>query len=121
MKKILLVDDSNVIRDSLRDIIKKNHEVEILEAANGMEGLAVIEQNRDISLMFVDVNMPELDGIGMLKRIKSDYGDLDCNIIMLTTEAAKDIKEDAKANGAKAWILKPVKEEKINIIFEKLL
>jgi two-component system, chemotaxis family, chemotaxis protein CheY len=120
MKKVLLVDDSSVVRDRLTTIIAKNHQVQILEACNGIEGLKVIEEHKDISLMFVDVNMPEMDGITMLKRLHDNF-DLKSNIVMLTTEATQELKAQARESGAKAWVLKPVSEDKINMIFKKLL
>ncbi|MBT7610461.1 MAG: response regulator [Bacteriovoracaceae bacterium] len=121
MKKVLLVDDSSVVRERIRTIISKNHKVHVLEACNGIEGLKVIEGNKDISLMFVDVNMPEMDGITMLKRLHNDFSLPEANIVMLTTEATKELKTQARENGAKAWVLKPVSEDKVNMIFKKLL
>ena len=121
MKKVLLVDDSDTIRDELKSIIAEKPDVGVCEAVNGLEGLQRLEEDADIGLMIVDVNMPEMDGITMIKRICNDGKYNHIPIVMLTTEASPEMKEEAKENGVKAWILKPFNEKKINLVIDKFL
>ena len=122
MKKILLVDDSSTIREEVsKSILSQNKEVELLEAENGVVGLKQITEHPDVALIFLDVNMPEMDGITMLKRLKSDHDMSNLNVVMLTTEASPDLKTTAKENGARAWLLKPFNDEKIKKVLDKLL
>lgn len=122
MKKILLVDDSSTIREEVsKSILSQNKEVELLEAENGVVGLKQITEHPDVALIFLDVNMPEMDGITMLKRLKSDHDMSNLNVVMLTTEASPELKTTAKENGARAWLLKPFNDEKIKKVLDKLL
>lgn len=121
MKKVLLVDDSDTIRDELKNIIATKEDVGVCEAVNGLEGLQRLEEDSDIGLMIVDVNMPEMDGITMIKRIASEGKHSSIPIVMLTTEASPEMKEEAKQNGVKAWILKPFNEKKIMLVIDKFL
>ena len=122
MKKLLLVDDSSTIRDEVCAAITAIGDFQVLQAENGIKGLEEYESNKDISLICLDVNMPEMDGITMLKTLKSQYEVSDLpSIVMLTTEASGDLKKEAKDNGARAWLLKPFNQEKIRKVLEKLL
>lgn len=121
MKKILLIDDSQTIRDELKTILADVSDLEILEAENGLLGLEQLENNPDTQLMVVDVNMPEMDGITMVQRINEQGKHTGIPIVMLTTETSKILKEKAKDYGVRAWILKPCDEKKIMLVIEKLL
>ena len=117
-----MVDDSSTIREEVsKSILSQNKEVELLEAENGVVGLKQITEHPDVALIFLDVNMPEMDGITMLKRLKSDHDMSNLNVVMLTTEASPELKTTAKENGARAWLLKPFNDEKIKKVLDKLL
>lgn len=121
MRKILLIDDSQTIRDELKTILVDVPNLEILEAENGLIGLEQLESHPDTQLMVVDVNMPEMDGITMVQRIKEEGKHTSIPIVMLTTETSKILKEKAKDFGVRAWILKPCDEKKIMMVIDKLL
>lgn len=104
-KKILLVDDSASVR-TVAGIALRGAGYEVVEAANGQEGLSRLNGDK-IHLIISDVNMPVLDGIGFLKEIKKHPNYKFTPVIMLTTEAGEDMKQQGKAAGAKAWITKP--------------
>jgi two-component system, chemotaxis family, chemotaxis protein CheY len=105
-KKILLVDDSASVR-TVAGIALRGAGYEVLEAANGQEGLACLDSGEKIHLIISDVNMPVLDGIGFLKGVKQHPQYKFTPVIMLTTEAGEDKKAEGRAAGAKAWIIKP--------------
>src|SRR5579863_4362278 len=104
-KRILIVDDSSSVR-TVASLALRGAGYEIIEAANGQEGLARLNGDK-IHLIISDVNMPILDGIGFLKQVKAHPGYRFTPVIMLTTEAGEDKKQEGRAAGAKAWITKP--------------
>ena len=104
-KKILLVDDSASVR-TVAGIALRGAGYEVLEAANGQEGLGKLSGDK-IHLIISDVNMPVMDGIAFLKEVKRHPSYKFTPVIMLTTEAGEDKKQEGRAAGAKAWIVKP--------------
>lgn len=104
-KKILIVDDSESVRMIARLALREQG-YEVAEAANGVEALQQLEADR-VHLVISDVNMPQMDGITLLKQIKQSAKHKFLPIIMLTTEAGQDKKDEGRAAGARAWITKP--------------
>jgi two-component system chemotaxis response regulator CheY len=104
-KKVLIVDDSASVRTIAR-IALKEAGYEVSEATNGQEALARLGAEK-IHLVVSDVNMPVMDGITFLKEVKANPLYKFMPVIMLTTEAGNDKKEQGRAAGAKAWIVKP--------------
>lgn len=104
-KKILLVDDSASVR-TVAGIALRGAGYDVLEAANGHEGLGKLNGEK-IHLIISDVNMPVMDGITFLKEVKNHPSYKFTPVIMLTTEAGEDKKQQGRAAGAKAWIVKP--------------
>lgn len=104
-KTILVVDDSPSIRQIV-GLTLKGAGYGVIEAVDGMDALSKLDGQK-ISLIVSDVNMPNLDGIGLVKKIKllPDYKFTP--ILMLTTEAGESMKAEGKAAGAKAWLVKP--------------
>lgn len=121
MKKILIVDDSDTVRDELKSIFSTKEDITVIEAENGLVGLNKIQENPDIGLIISDVNMPEMDGITMIKKINSLESFNGAPIIMLTTELSNELKDEAKANGVRAWMIKPFTPQKLLLVTEKLL
>jgi two-component system, chemotaxis family, chemotaxis protein CheY len=104
-KKILIVDDSSSVRTIARTALREQG-YEVIEAVNGREALEKLAAER-VHLVVSDVNMPVMDGISFLKELKSHPTSRFVPVIMLTTEAAEDKKQQGRAAGAKAWIVKP--------------
>ena len=121
MAKILVVDDSMTIRTSLSSILSKlGHEV--IMAKDGIDGLSQLSANPDCALAFVDVHMPQLDGLAMIKRIKEDPSSYtSIPIVVLTTENNQHKVSLGKSYGATAWCLKPASPDQIALIVKKLL
>ena len=115
MKKILIVDDEQAIRESLRMILQQDYEV--LAVSSGAEALEKMREG-GIDLVLLDVIMPGLDGIQLLERIKSDY---DVPVIMIT--AANTIKTAVQAMklGAYDYLSKPFDVDEIKIVVQKVL
>jgi len=105
-KTILVVDDSS----SLRALVKMSLTragYSVIEAGDGKQALAQIEKTAKINLIVSDVNMPVMDGISLLKEIKQHARHKFIPVIMLTTEDEGTKVQQAKAAGARAWLLKP--------------
>ncbi len=107
--KILVVDDSMIMRNIIRNIIQEKNinNAEILEAPDGKAAFEIMDRDK-IDLLFLDWNMPELNGIELVKilRVMDKYRNLP--IIMVTAEAAKyNVMEAIKA-GVTDYIVKPI-------------
>jgi two-component system chemotaxis response regulator CheY len=104
-KTILIVDDSASLRQVV-NIALANAGYEIIEACDGIDALAKLD-GRKIHLIISDVNMPNMDGISLVKEIKQRADYKFTPIIMLTTESQEDKKLQGQAAGARAWVVKP--------------
>lgn len=105
-KTILIVDDSS----SLRTLVKMSLTragYEVLEAADGKLALDQIDKAAKVNLVVCDVNMPNMDGITFVGELKKNPRHKFTPVIMLTTEDDSGRMAQAKAAGARAWLLKP--------------
>lgn len=118
-KTILIVDDSASLRQVVAIALQKEG-YEVLQAGDGKEGLGVLD-GRKINLIISDVNMPNMDGISMVKQIKTLPKYKFTPIIMLTTEAGENMKSEGKAAGVKAWVVKPFKPAQMLTAVSKLI
>jgi len=105
-KTILVVDDSGTVRQQVSMALKQAG-FAIVEAADGQEALAAIASNRAIDMVVCDVNMPNLNGLEMVEKVKSNPEHKALPILMLTTEGQPSMIKRAKAAGAVGWIVKP--------------
>lgn len=117
--KILVVDDSVFIRRSVSTILKQNN-YEVLEAEDGEEGLNVAKENK-VSLILTDINMPRMNGLEMIKKIRQMIVYKLTPILVLTTESQGDIIEEGKKAGASGWLVKPFSNEKLIETIESVL
>ena len=92
----------------------------VVEAGNGQEGLARLDAKR-VDLVITDLNMPVMDGIEFIKRLRQRQGAKGVPVLMLTTESAANKKEQGKAAGATGWIVKPFDPEKLVQVIRKLV
>jgi len=115
MKTILSVDDSGV----MRKIIGRSVDVlgyGFLEAANGVQALEVVDKHRsEISLIILDVNMPEMDGFEVLTRLKGSPQWASIPVMMLTTESERDKIVRAVQAGAVNYICKPFQQDDLTV------
>lgn len=120
MAQILVVDDSSTVRAEVGDFLKKNG-LDVALAVDGRDGLSKLKSDPSIKLVVSDVNMPNMDGLTMAEKIRSELGNAAVNIIMLTTENSPIMKERGKAAGIKGWIVKPFKGDAVLATFKKLV
>ena len=109
MTVILTVDDSRAVRNIVGKQLKALG-YEVLEAQDGKQALDQL-QSTHVDVVLLDVNMPELDGPGMLRKLR-ERGD-QTPVIMLTSESERAIVMDAMALGISDYILKPFKPEEL--------
>jgi two-component system chemotaxis response regulator CheY len=107
--RILIVDDSSLVRLYCRDVLESAG-FEVDQAINGIEAIEkVLAQTFD--LVIVDVNMPRMDGFSFLRALRASAKDAaSLPALVITTEAGKQDREDARAAGASYYLLKPVSE-----------
>ncbi|MBN2738405.1 MAG: response regulator [Spirochaetales bacterium] len=118
MKNILLVDDSTAIRNILKTSLFGDFR--IFEADNGQAAIdKAVETQMDFFLM--DVNMPIMDGLTALKKIKAMPQYEKTPVVMLTTETRDEKKNVAKDAGANGWIIKPCDPAKLLNVIKKLI
>ena len=106
MAQIIVVDDSDAVRSEVSGFLSENG-FSVITAVDGKDGLDKIKGDSALKLIFADVNMPNMDGLTMVEKVRSDLGNSAVNIIMLTTESDASMKERGKAAGIKGWIVKP--------------
>ena len=119
MTKILVVDDSSTVRDEVAGFLKK-HGLAVDTAVDGKDGLAKIKANPGVKLIISDVNMPNMDGLTMVEKVRGELGNKTVNVIMLTTESSPAMKDRGRAVGLKCWIVKPFKGDAVLETFKKL-
>lgn len=111
MTKVLVVDDSNSIRDMVSFTLKSAG-YETVEAKGGMDGLNKAKTGT-FDLVISDVNMPNMDGITLCQELRKLPTFKFTPILMLTTESSGDMKMKGKAAGATGWLVKPFNPEKL--------
>lgn len=117
-KKVLVVDDSETIRRQVGRALESAG-FTIVEAADGLEALDRSREH-EFAAAVVDVNMPRLNGLEMVERLKADPKQQRVAVLMLTTEVQPSLIDRAKKAGALAWMIKPVKMELLVSAVNKL-
>lgn len=118
--KVLVVDDSSTMRRIINNTLIRLGYEDILEGEDGLQGWNVLEANPDISMLITDWNMPEMDGLTLVKKVRSDPRFSDLPIIMITTEGGKVEVISALKAGVNNYIVKPftpqVLKEKLSAV-----
>lgn len=120
MAKILIIDDSQVIRVRLREALEEGGH-EVIEAVDGAEGLAKAEATPGIQLVIADYNLPMMDGVTMCGRIRRIPEYARIPLFVLTSETSAEIKAAGKANGVMAWIVKPFNKDAVLELIGKVV
>lgn len=119
MATILTVDDTASMRQMISFTLHSaGHEV--IQAADGKEALKVIE-GKKVDLVIADINMPNMDGITLLKSLRALADYKFTPILMLTTESQEAKRQQGKVAGATGWIVKPFNPEQLLTVVKKVL
>lgn len=112
MLQILLAEDHNIVRNGLKILLESTEEFKIVgEATNGLEALELLKSNQKVDLLLMDINMPLLDGLSLLKETKENYPGI--YTVMLTMINDETYIYQAFISGADGYILKNVSSEEL--------
>ncbi len=111
MQRIMTVDDSVSIRQVVA-LTLGDAGYEVLQAVDGRAALELLARE-PVDLLLTDLNMPNLDGVGLIRAVRRHQAHRFIPIIMLTTDLHDTRKQEGKAAGASGWIVKPFKPEQL--------
>ena len=119
-KTILTVDDSPSMRLLLRSaLVEQGYEVR--EAEDGIAALEWLATNDQPAIMITDINMPRLDGFGLIEKLREIPKHRDMPVLVLTTESSDQKKARAREAGATGWIVKPFDPEKLHSAIRRVI
>ena len=113
---VLICDDSLLARKQVRKSLPESFDAEFQTAGNGLEALAILRA-QEIGLVFLDLTMPELDGIGVLEAIKAEH--IDCFVIVISADIQPEMQKRVMELGALAFIQKPASAAKLADVMHK--
>jgi len=119
LKTILVIDESFIVRKQIKKLAEDQGYF-VITASNGVDGFKKFNNNH-VNLIISDVDTPLVDGLGMIKKIKIESKYQDLPVVLLVTVKSNNLRQIGKETGAKAWVLKPVKKEKLLIVLDKIL
>lgn len=105
--KLLVVDDSSTMRRIIKNTLARLGFNDVLEAEHGLEGWQVMERTGDINVLITDWNMPEMNGLELVKKVRAERKYDSVPIIMVTTEGGKTEVITALKAGVNNYIVKP--------------
>ena len=117
--RILAVDDSPTIRGLVSRALK-NAGYEVFLASDGVQGVGTLT-DADPHLIITDINMPRMDGFGLIEAVRASVEYASVPILVLTTESGADLKMRARQAGATGWIVKPFEDDRLVAVIEKVL
>lgn len=119
--KLLVVDDSSTMRRIIKNTLARLGHKDVLEGADGLEGWTALDANPDVEMLITDWNMPEMNGLELVKKVRADDRFIDLPIIMVTTEGGKAEVITALKAGVNNYIVKPftpqILKEKLAAVF----
>ena len=116
--RVLVVDDSASVRQMV-SLTLKDAGYSVIEACDGKDALGKL--TGPVDMIVTDLNMPNMDGIELIRAVRATAGYKFVPIVMLTTESQASTKEEGKAAGATGWIVKPFKPDQLLAVAKKLL
>ncbi len=120
MARILAVDDSASMRQMV-DLTLKSAGHVVVSAIDGVDGLKKASDGDPVDLVITDVNMPNMDGITLVRELRRLPQYRGVPLLVLTTEASAERKQEGRAAGATGWIVKPFDPERLLATVDKVL
>ncbi len=118
--KLLVVDDSSTMRRIIKNTLQRLGYEDILEAEHGLQAWEIMDSVEGIKVLITDWNMPEMNGLDLVKKVRADNRFVDIPIIMVTTEGGKAEVITALKAGVNNYIVKPftpqVLKEKLEVV-----
>ena len=119
MAAILTIDDSKSLRQAVVFTLERAG-YEVVEAEDGRDGLAKAFERR-FDLVLTDYNMPHMDGLAVVRALRTRGDYIDVPILVLTTEASDEMRQKGRAAGASGWLVKPFDPERLVEVVRKVL
>ncbi|QFR49882.1 response regulator [Sulfurimonas lithotrophica] len=117
---VLAVDDDMINLKLLKSMLMKTGDVaEVIEAGNGSDAIGILKSRNDIDLILLDIIMPVMNGIEMLKVVRADENLKQLPIIVLTTDETK--KGEALEYGANGFLMKPIRADQLKTKIETVI
>ena len=117
----LVVEDSPTMRQLIVYALSRVRGLGIVEADNGVEALKKIAAGTHFDIILTDINMPIMDGLKLVKRVREDEAMRDIPIVIITTEGGDEDRQRALALGANAYITKPIQAPQVISQVKRLL
>ena len=118
-KVVMTADDSASVRQMVSFTLKQNG-YDVVEAVDGKDALTKLQSTK-VDMLITDLNIPNLDGIGLIKGARALPACKFIPIVMLTTESQEGKKAEGKAAGATGWIVKPFKPQQLLSVVRMVL
>jgi two-component system chemotaxis response regulator CheY len=118
-KKVLVVDDSALIHQMYKMVLMR-YRCEIIQALNGQDGLDKLEKNPDVDMMLVDINMPLMNGLEFIQKVKALEKYNNIPIIIVSTEGKEEDTKRGLALGAQGYVKKPFQPSDLHSLIGKL-
>lgn len=119
MQNILVIEDNEQNRELMRQILESNG-YQVLESTDGAGGLKMIEENA-IDLVLLDIQMPVMDGFGVIRELRSNHAYDNLKVIAITSFAMKGDREKALTAGFNEYVTKPIDTRKLPELIRKVL
>jgi two-component system chemotaxis response regulator CheY len=119
-KCVLVVDDSETVRQVLQ-LTLSNAGFDVIEAEDGDDALEKLASAPAVDMLITDLNMPNMDGLELIQKIREDGKHRFTPIVMLTTESSEEKKRAGREAGASGWIVKPFKPEQLLKVVKMVL
>ena len=116
----LVVEDSPMMRQLLVFALSRVKQLKVTEADDGVDGLRKLAAGK-FDIILTDINMPIMDGLKLVKRVRTDPVHKDVPIVVITTESAEEDRQRALALGANAYITKPIQAPQVIAKVKELL
>lgn len=120
IRKIMTVDDSATVRQMMRFTLE-DAGFEVSEAVDGVDAMKKFAAGEQIDMLITDLNMPNMNGIELIRAVRNDASNRFVPIIMLTTEAGECKRQEGKSAGASGWIVKPFKPNQVLAVVRMVL
>jgi two-component system, chemotaxis family, chemotaxis protein CheY len=121
LNKILVVDDSQLIHSMYRLVLNKYSGCSIVDAMNGLEALDVLSRENDFDIILLDINMPVMNGLQFMEKIKRENIHRHIPIVVISTEGKEEDTLRALKLGAWGYVVKPFKPHVLYELIEKVL
>ncbi|NJD57300.1 MAG: response regulator [Nitrospirae bacterium] len=121
LKKLLVVDDSQLIHNMYRLVMNRYQGCKISDAMNGLEALDILSKERDFDIILLDINMPVMNGIQFMEKLHKENLYRNIPIIVISTEGREEDTLRALKLGAAGYVVKPFKPHMLHELIEKIM